>query len=149
LILDHVERRFGADLAQRRFAIWGLSFKPQTDDMREAASLITIQGLLDRGARVLTHDPEAMKEAQRYFGERVVYSTTPYDTLEGADALLIHTEWHPYRHPDFARMRALMREPVIMDGRNLFKPERMASLGFEYYSVGRPAAVPNSVATPA
>jgi UDPglucose 6-dehydrogenase len=149
LILEHVERRFGADLSQRRFAVWGLSFKPQTDDMREAPSLVTVEGLLGRGARVLTHDPEAMKEARHYFGDRVVYSTTPYDALEGADALLIHTEWHPYRHPDFVRMRALMREPVIVDGRNLFKPERMASLGFEYYSVGRPAGVPNRVTTPA
>jgi UDPglucose 6-dehydrogenase len=149
LILEHVERRFGADLSRRRFALWGLSFKPQTDDMREAPSLVTVERLLERGARVLTHDPEAMDEARRYFGERVTYSTTPYDALEGADALLIHTEWHPYRHPDFGRMRALMREPVIVDGRNLFKPERMASLGFEYYSVGRSAAVPNRVTTTA
>ena len=149
LILEQVTHRFGKDLSGRRFGVWGLSFKPQTDDMREAPSLVTIEGLLERGARVLTHDPEAMNEARRYFGDRVVYATTPYDALEGADALLIHTEWHPYRHPDFVRMRALMREPVIMDGRNLFRPERMASLGFEYYSVGRRAAAPSKVTTPA
>jgi UDPglucose 6-dehydrogenase len=149
LILEQVQHRFGPDLSGRRFGIWGLSFKPQTDDMREAPSLVTIEGLLARGARVLTHDPEAMNEAHRYFGERVVYATTPYDALESTDALLIHTEWHPYRHPDFARMRALMREPVIMDGRNLFRPERMASLGFEYHSVGRRPALPSRVKAPA
>jgi UDPglucose 6-dehydrogenase len=149
LLLERVLRRFGEDLSARRFAIWGLSFKPQTDDMREAPSLITIEGLLERGAQVFAHDPEAMQEARHYFGERVTYCTTPYDALEGADALIIHTEWHPYRHPDFTRMRALMREPVVMDGRNLFRPERLSSLGFEYHSIGRPVGTPSRATTPA
>jgi UDPglucose 6-dehydrogenase len=149
VLLERVLRRFGSDLSDRHFAIWGLSFKPQTDDMREAPSVITINGLLERGARVFTHDPEAMQEARHHFGTRVTYSTTPYDALEGADALLIHTEWHPYRHPDFTRMRALMREPIVMDGRNLFRPERMSSLGFEYHSIGRQVGFPSRTPTPA
>jgi UDPglucose 6-dehydrogenase len=149
LLLSRVEHRFGSDLSGRRFGVWGLAFKPQTDDMREAPSLITVRGLLARGAEVLAHDPEAMQEARRYFNDDVTYATTAYDALEGVDALLIHTEWHPYRHPDFARMRALMREPVIVDGRNLFRPERMGALGFEYYSVGRPAVIPSRATAPA
>jgi UDPglucose 6-dehydrogenase len=148
LLLDRVERRFGPDLSERRFAIWGLSFKPRTDDMREAASRITIRGLLDRGAEVYAHDPEAMEEARRRFGDRIQYSTTPYDALDGADALLVHTEWHPYRRPDFLRMRALMREPVVFDGRNLFRPAKMQELGFEYHSVGRAAVVPIRTSAP-
>jgi UDPglucose 6-dehydrogenase len=149
LLLDRVERRFGSDLAGRRFAVWGLAFKPQTDDMREAPSLITVRGLLDRGAEVYAHDPEAVEEARRHFGEQVRYSSTPYDALEGADALLIHTEWHPYRRPDFTRMRALMREPVVFDGRNLFRPAKMQELGFEYHSVGRTPVVPSRTPAPA
>jgi UDPglucose 6-dehydrogenase len=148
LLLGRVERRFGPDLSGRRFGVWGLSFKPQTDDMREAPSLVTIRGLRARGAEVFAHDPEAMHEARRHFGDEVTYASTAYDALEGADALLIHTEWHPYRHPDFERMRALMRAPIVFDGRNLFRPERMRALGFEYYSVGRSPVVPSSAAAP-
>jgi len=139
LLLDRVEARFGSDLAGRRFAVWGLAFKPQTDDMREAPSLVTVSGLLERGAQVVAHDPEAMREARRHFGSNVGYAGTPYDALQGAHALLIHTEWHPYRRPDLERMKALMSEPVIFDGRNLFRPGKMRDAGFEYYSVGRPA----------
>lgn len=149
LLLERIERRFGPDLSRRRFGIWGLSFKPQTDDMREAPSLVTIRGLLDRGARVTVHDPEAMDEARRYFKDQITYASTPYDAVDGADALVIHTEWHPYRHPDFRRMRALMREPVILDGRNVFRPDKMGELGFEYYSIGRPPVVPSGATTTA
>jgi len=143
LLLERVEERFGPDLSGRRFGVWGLAFKPQTDDMREAPSLVTIQGLLDRGAAVVAHDPEAADEARRYFDEKITYASTPYDAVDGVDALLIHTEWHPYRHPDFQRMHSTMRSPIIFDGRNVFQPEKMRELGFEYHSVGRPPVVPS------
>ncbi len=137
LLVRWVVRRFGEDLSGRLLAVWGLSFKPNTDDMREAPSLVTVPALLKRGARVVVHDPVAMHEARRHFGERVVYAATNYDALQGADALLIHTEWLPYRRPDFERMKAAMKHPIIFDGRNLYRPEQMEELGFEHYSVGR------------
>jgi UDPglucose 6-dehydrogenase len=139
LLLSRVVERFGEDLAGRSFAVWGLAFKPNTDDMREAPSLVTVEGLLERGARVAAHDPVAMDEARRHFGDRITYGVTNYDTLGGADALIIHTEWQPYRNPDFTRMKAALREPVIFDGRNLWDPEDMAERGFEYACVGRGA----------
>ncbi|MBI4538228.1 MAG: UDP-glucose/GDP-mannose dehydrogenase family protein [Gemmatimonadetes bacterium] len=142
LLLDRIVERFGQNLSKRMFAVWGLSFKPLTSDMREAPSLVVIRGLLERKARVVAHDPAAMKEARGYFGEAIEYREHGYDCLVDADALVIHTEWQPYRRPDFARMRAVMAAPVIFDGRNLYRPEKMRELGFEYYSVGRPAVVP-------
>jgi UDPglucose 6-dehydrogenase len=142
LLLDVVDERFGKQLGGRTFAVWGLSFKPETDDMREAPSLVVVEGLLERGARVQVHDPQAMEVARRHFGDRVVYCDHNYDALAGADALLIVTEWKPYRRPDFQKMRGLMRQPIILDGRNLFEPERMRELGFEYVSIGRPRVVP-------
>ena len=140
LLLDLVVERFGDELSGRTFALWGLAFKPNTDDMREAPSLVTIAGLLQRGARVVAHDPVAMPAARRILGDGIEYREHNYDVLDGADALLIHTEWHPYRHPDFARMRSLLKEPVIMDGRNLYAPRVVGALGFEYHSVGRRVA---------
>ncbi|MDT8340741.1 MAG: UDP-glucose/GDP-mannose dehydrogenase family protein [Longimicrobiales bacterium] len=137
LLLERIVARFGDDLTGRRFAVWGLAFKPRTDDMREAPSRVTIAGLLERGAQVVAHDPEAMAEARRVLDARVEYRERNYDCLEGADALVIHTEWQPYRFPDFARMRTLLREPVIFDGRNIYRPARMAEAGFEYHSIGR------------
>ncbi len=137
LLVRRVVERFGEDLAGRTFAVWGLSFKPNTDDMREAPSLVTIPALLERGAKVAAHDPVAMPEARRHFGDRVTYAGSNYDALEGADALLIHTEWLPYRRPDFERMKALLKTPIVFDGRNLYRPELMAEKGFEHYSVGR------------
>ncbi|HEY8485626.1 MAG TPA: UDP-glucose/GDP-mannose dehydrogenase family protein [Longimicrobiales bacterium] len=142
LLLDMVDERFGKQLGGRTFAIWGLSFKPETDDMREAPSLVIVEGLLERGARVQVHDPEAMAVARRHFGDRVVYCDHNYDALAGADALIIITEWKPYRRPDFQKMRGLMRQPIILDGRNLFEPERMRELGFEYMSIGRSRVAP-------
>ena len=138
LILEKVLERFGSDLSGRTFALWGLAFKPNTDDMREAPSLVTIHGLLKRGARVVAHDPAAMEEAVRLLGEKVELKEVNYDTLPGASALLIHTEWHPYRRPDFRRLGSALAEKVVIDGRNLYSPERMREMGFEYYSVGRP-----------
>lgn len=125
-------------LAGKTVAIWGLSFKPRTDDMREAPSIVIVERLLELGATVRAHDPEAVKEAQKLFGERITYSgTNQYDILAGADALAIITEWNEYRNPDFERIRSLLRRPVIFDGRNLYKPARMKEIGFDYFSLGR------------
>ncbi len=141
LPLDWVVRRFDGMIADRTVAVWGMSFKPETDDMRQAASLVVVRGLVERGAHVCVHDPEALAVARRTFGRDVAYFESNYDALEGADALLILTEWKPYRTPDFQRMKQLMREPVIFDGRNLFDPRRMRELGFEYVGVGRAGAL--------
>ena len=113
------------------------SFKPNTDDMREAPSLVTIEGLIDRGARVVAHDPEAMTEARRRFGDRIELCDDDYAALQGAEALVIHTEWSPYRCPNFDRMKAAMTQPLVFDGRNLYDPQGMVERGFEYHSVGR------------
>ena len=137
LLLRQIESALGADLSEMTIAVWGLAFKPNTDDMREAPSLVTIEGLLERGARVVAHDPEAMSEAERRFGDRIELCDDYYVALKGAAALVIHTEWNPYRRPDFERMRADMKQPLIFDGRNLYDPRRMAGRGFEYHSVGR------------
>ncbi len=137
-LLDRVVERLGSDLNGRTVAVWGLAFKPNTDDMREAPSLVTIEGLLERGARVVAHDPVAIEEARRHFGNRIEFQASNYDALEGADALVIHTEWHPYRRPDLGRMADLLTQPLVFDGRNLYDPERMARYGFEYVSIGRP-----------
>jgi UDPglucose 6-dehydrogenase len=147
LLLDMVDERFPDGLAGRRMAVWGLSFKPDTDDMREAPSLVIVEGLLQRGAEVCAHDPEAAEAAREFFGDRISYADSNYEALPGADALLIVTEWKQYRVPDFARIRELMKQPVILDGRNLFTLERMHEHGFEYVSVGRPAV--RSSAAPA
>jgi UDPglucose 6-dehydrogenase len=138
-LLERVVERFGEDLTGRRFAVWGLAFKPNTDDMREAPSLVTIPGLLVRGATVSASDPVAMEEAHHHFGDDITYHEDNYEALEGTDALLIHTEWLPYRRPDFQRIRETMVNPIVFDGRNLYRPDRMESLGFEYHSVGRRA----------
>jgi UDPglucose 6-dehydrogenase len=124
-------------LAGRTIAIWGLSFKPRTDDMREAPSVVIINRLLEMGATIRAHDPEAIGEAQKIFGERISYSHNQYDILAGADALAIITEWNEYRNPDFERVKSLLTQPLIFDGRNLYKPQRMLEAGFEYFSIGR------------
>jgi len=144
LLAELAVERFGEDLRDRTFAFWGLSFKPNTDDMREAPSLVTIQALLERGARVVAHDPVATREARRILGDAIDYREYNYDALAGAHALFIHTEWNPYRHPDFARMRTLLDRPVIFDGRNLYAPRVMRAHGFEYYSVGRRPVAPEA-----
>lgn len=138
VLIDRIVARFGEDLSGRTFAIWGLSFKPQTDDMREAPSLVTIAGLLERGARVVAHDPEALEQAERVLGDSIEYRDREFDVLEGADALVIHTEWLQYRRPDLQKVKALLEQPVVFDGRNLYDPGKMAELGFEYTSIGRP-----------
>jgi UDPglucose 6-dehydrogenase len=124
-------------LAGRIFALWGLSFKPRTDDMREAPSVVIINRLLEMGAEVRAHDPEAIREATRIFGDRITYSNNQYDILKGADALAIITEWSEYRNPDFDRIKTLLRQPLLFDGRNLYEPRRMHAAGIEYFSIGR------------
>tara|TARA_Y100000590_G_scaffold462351_3_gene626230 strand:- start:1509 stop:2825 length:1317 start_codon:yes stop_codon:yes gene_type:complete len=137
ILLRQIVQRLGDNLEGFTIAIWGLSFKANTDDMREAPSIITIDGLLERGARVVANDPAALNEAKRLFNDRIELTEDPYEALEGADSLIIHTEWNPYRHPDFDRMKATLKQPLVFDGRNLYNTERMVSMGFEYYSVGR------------
>jgi len=127
-------------LAGRTIACWGLSFKPRTDDMREAPSLTIIENLLASGAKVRAHDPEALKEARKYFGERIEYSQNQYEILQDADALVIITDWSEYRTPDFDRIMTELKSPLIIDGRNLYKPQRMKSAGFNYIPLGRNGA---------
>ncbi len=124
-------------LAGKTIAIWGLSFKPRTDDMREAPSVVIINRLLEMGAKVSAHDPEAIREAQKIFGDRISYSHNLYEILPGADCLAIVTEWNEYRNPDFDKIRELMKQPLIFDGRNLYEPRRMRDAGFEYFPIGR------------
>ncbi len=137
LLPDRVKQHFGADLSGRRFAIWGLAFKPRTDDMREAPSLVVIEELLAAGAKVQVHDPEALDNARAILGNRVSYHKTNYEALKKADALLICTEWNEFRHPNFQRIKAELANPVIFDGRNLYDPDLMKALDFKYYSIGR------------
>jgi UDPglucose 6-dehydrogenase len=131
-----MKAHFGS-MKGKTVAVWGLAFKPRTDDMREAPAIPLIEALLAAGATVQAYDPEAVKVAKGLFGDRISYSATNYDALKGADCLAIVTEWSEFRRPDFERMRALMREPVVFDGRNLFTPEQMKQHGFTYYSIGR------------
>jgi UDPglucose 6-dehydrogenase len=120
-----------------RVALWGLAFKPQTDDMRESPALTLIEELLESGASVIAHDPVAMPEARRRLGERIEYARTNYDALDGADALIVVTDWNEYRHPDFSRILRMLKQPILIDGRNLYDPAKMATLGFTYRSLGR------------
>jgi UDPglucose 6-dehydrogenase len=138
-------KRYGDDLSGRHFAVWGLAFKPNTDDMREASARVLLAELLSRGASVAVYDPVAMAEARRVLAldltpaqlERVRFATSPMDALEGADALVIVTEWKAFRSPDFEQIKARLKEPVIFDGRNLFEPAIMADAGIEYHGIGR------------
>jgi UDPglucose 6-dehydrogenase len=136
-LLDKLKNHFGA-LKGKRIAVWGLSFKPRTDDMREAPSVPLISGLLAAGADVHAYDPEAMGVAKKIFGSKVQFAENGYDALTGADALVLVTEWNEFREPDYNRMRKLMRSPVIFDGRNIYNPEQIKGQGFTYFSIGRP-----------
>jgi UDPglucose 6-dehydrogenase len=131
-----MQAHFGT-LKGKTIGVWGLAFKPKTDDMREAPAIPLISALVDAGARVQAYDPEALKVARGIFGAKVQYVTKGYDALKAADALAIVTEWNEFRRPDFTRMRKLMRSPVVFDGRNLFTPDQMKGNGFTYYSIGR------------
>jgi len=129
---------YDGDVAGRRFALWGLSFKPQTDDMREAPALTLIEALLEKGATVVAFDPKAMRTARAIIGDRIHYAEKNYDALNGADALLIATEWNEFRHPEFDEMKKRLKEPVVFDGRNIYNSENMRKLGFTYYGIGVP-----------
>ena len=135
-IVCKMEAHF-ADLRGRTIAIWGLAFKPRTDDMREAPAIVIIEQLLERGAIVRAYDPEATATARRLFGDRITLCERSYDALAGADALAIVTEWNEFREPNFARMLDLMRRPLVFDGRNIYSPEHLRALGFTYVSIGR------------
>jgi UDPglucose 6-dehydrogenase len=137
-LIANMKEHFGS-LKGKTIAIWGLSFKPETDDIREASALDNIRVLLEEGATVHVHDPEAIANTKAIFGDKIQYFDTQYDVLDKADALLIATEWAEYRSPDFERMQKLMNSPVIFDGRNLYTLDNMTELGFTYYSIGRKA----------
>ncbi len=135
-LFGKMKHHFGS-LKGRRIALWGLAFKPKTDDMREAPAVPLINALLDAGATVAAYDPEALKVARGLFGTRVDFKERSYEALSGADALAIVTEWHEFREPDFARIKKLLKTPVVFDGRNIYNPEQLRGLGFTYYSMGR------------
>jgi UDPglucose 6-dehydrogenase len=138
LLAKKVRDRFGDDLGGRHFAVWGLAFKPETDDMREAAAVTLIHELLECGATVTVHDPVAMEASRAwYLAERVEYAPDEYAALGDADALIVVTEWLQYRRPDWLRVKEALTSPIVFDGRNLYEPDRMRSQGFEYYSIGR------------
>jgi UDPglucose 6-dehydrogenase len=131
-----MRRHFGS-LKGKTVGVWGLAFKPKTDDMREAPAVPLIESLLKAGATVMAYDPEATKVAKGIFGDRIEYASTNYDAIKGAHGLAIVTEWNEFRRPDFDRMKSLMKTPIVFDGRNLFTPEQMTQNGFTYYSIGR------------
>ena len=136
-LFEKLVSALGGSMSGRRVAVWGLAFKPNTDDMREAPSLVLIESLLAAGATVAAHDPAAMAEARHKLGDRITYAESNYAALEGADALVVVTDWNEYRHPDFARIKATLRKPVVIDGRNLYSGPKMRTLGFTYDSIGR------------
>ncbi len=146
VLFDKISRHYGGDLEGRTFALWGLSFKPNTDDMREAASRVLMEALWNAGAKVQAYDPEAMEEAQRLYGDRedLTLCGTKEAALKGADALVIVTEWQAFRAPDFDLIAERLSAPVVFDGRNLYDPERMARRQFAYYAIGRGRGAPDA-----
>jgi UDPglucose 6-dehydrogenase len=139
-LFEKLSDALGGDVSGKQIAVWGLSFKPNTDDMRESPALDVIESVLAAGGSVVAHDPASMEEARRRLGDRIGYATTNYEALAGSDALVIVTDWNEYRHPDFVRMKEALRRPVVIDGRNLYAPEKLAALGFTYRSFGRSRA---------
>lgn len=137
LFINKIIAKFGEDLTGRTFAVWGLAFKPKTDDMREAPAITIINDLLNRGAKVQAYDPKAMNSAKYHFQERITYAKSSYEALNNADALLLLTEWNEFRRPDMDRIKELLKEPVIFDGRNQYNMERTVQRGFEYVCVGK------------
>jgi UDPglucose 6-dehydrogenase len=139
VLVDKIVARFGDDLSQRRFAIWGLAFKPNTDDMREAPSRVIIEALVARGASVSAYDPVAMDEAKRLLGgvPGIGFAANPLTACDGADALVVVTEWKEFRSPDFDALGRRMKRPLIFDGRNLYEPDLVRGAGFEHVSIGR------------
>ncbi|MCZ6758069.1 MAG: UDP-glucose/GDP-mannose dehydrogenase family protein [Bacteroidetes bacterium] len=140
LLASRIIERFGGSLDGKKIAIWGLSFKAQTDDVRESPAHSVINGLLEAGGEIFAFDPEAIETTRAVFGDKLNYGSDPYDVLTDADALAVCTEWHEFRRPDYDRVRELMKNPLVFDGRNLFRPEKMKQFGWEYYSIGRPSS---------
>ena len=138
-LFEKLQTFYNGSLDGRTFGMWGLAFKPRTDDMREAPAIGLIEDLLAAGCSVRVHDPEAMEVARSLFGDRISYHRQNYEALEGADALLVVTEWNEFRRPDFDRVKELLNEPVIFDGRNLWEPKSMEKIGFTYFPIGRPS----------
>ena len=136
-LFQKITEVFGGQLKGRRIALWGLAFKANTDDMRESPALVLIEELLTAGASVVAHDPAAMHETQRRIGDAIGYAKTSYDAAQGADAMVVVTDWNEYRFPDFARLKSVLKQPVVVDGRNLYDPAKMEALGFTYRSIGR------------
>jgi UDPglucose 6-dehydrogenase len=143
-VSEKLAMALGASLKGARIAMWGLAFKANTDDMRESPALTVIEDLVSAGATVVAHDPVAMHEAKRRLDGRIEFAESSYDALRNADALAILTDWNEYRHPDFERMRSLLRRPLLIDGRNLYSPEKMKQLGFQYHSIGRSGDSPSA-----
>ncbi len=140
--LTKINSYFRGDLKGKTFAVWGLSFKPRTDDLREAPSVTLIRALLDQGAKIQAFDPKAMDNCRKYYlGDAIHYCDNSYDALKGADALLLVTEWNEFRRPDFEKMKGLMAQPVVFDGRNQYDTDRMTQRGFDYFCIGRPASL--------
>jgi UDPglucose 6-dehydrogenase len=140
ILAAKVKAALGGNLKGRRIAVWGLAFKAGTDDMREAPALTLIDALLRDGASICAHDPAALEHARGLLGNRIDYAETNYEALTGADALVVVTDWNEYRHPDFERVKRTLKQPVIVDGRNLYDVEKMRELGVRYHSIGRPSA---------
>ena len=145
MLAERVIERFGGSLKGKKVAVWGLAFKPNTDDVREAPSHVVIQRLLEAGAEVTAFDPEAVETTRAILGDAITYAEDAYEALEDADVLVICTEWHEFRRPDFDRIHALLKTPLIFDGRNVYEPKRIAELGFHYYSIGRPYSAPKKI----
>ncbi|MBC8353443.1 MAG: UDP-glucose/GDP-mannose dehydrogenase family protein [Planctomycetes bacterium] len=143
ILIKKVEAHFNGQLAGKTVAIWGLAFKPRTDDIREAPALVMIDRLLELGASLHVHDPEAMGNVRAIYGDKLTYATQPMDVLENADALAINTEWSEFRNPNFDEMKQRMKQPVVFDGRNLYDPEQMQEQGFTYHSIGRSSVGPS------
>ena len=136
LFVDKIINKFGEDLTGKIFAVWGLAFKPKTNDMREAPAITIINDLLKRGARISAYDPKAIEEAKFYFQDRITYAKNSYDALTNCDCMLLLTEWNEFRRPDFDKIKTLLKSPVIFDGRNQYNAERLKEKGFEYYQIG-------------
>ena len=136
LFVDKIINKFGEDLTGRTFAVWGLAFKPKTNDMREAPAITIINDLLKRGAKILAYDPKAIEEAKFYFQDRITFAKNSYDALTNCDCMLLLTEWNEFRRPDFDKIKTLLKSPVIFDGRNQYNAERLKEKGFEYYQIG-------------
>jgi UDPglucose 6-dehydrogenase len=137
VLVQKIRRHYGSSLRDKTLSIWGLAFKPRTDDIREAPALTLIDNLLSDGVKLRVHDPEALANARALYGDKIVYCDRPYGALEGSDGLAIMTEWPEFRNPDFVVVRRLLRQPVIFDGRNLYDFKSLASHGFTYYAIGR------------